>query len=109
MPIERLQALDNVEKEIASCIQIAGMLIVFNSSFNSILSNSQIIINSHVYAMQSGMALQELSKDKASMKAVENHTSQFLKTLSHVEGELSKHINYLTQVSTGNYIFKKSF
>ena len=59
--------------------------------------------------MQSGMALQELSKDKASMKAVENHTSQFLKTLSHVEGELSKHINYLTQVSTGNYIFKKSF
>jgi len=47
------------------------------------------------------MALQELSKDKASMKAVENHTSQFLKTLSHVEGELSKHINYLTQVSTG--------
>ena len=24
MPIERLQALDNVEKEIASCIQSAG-------------------------------------------------------------------------------------
>ena len=31
MPIERLQALDNVEKEIASCIQIAGMLIVFKT------------------------------------------------------------------------------
>nr|CAG4635226.1 EOG090X0LXA [Alona affinis] len=71
MPIDRLQALDNVEKEIASCIQIAGQ------------------------------ALLELSKDKASMKAVESQTSQFLKTLSHVEGELSKHINYLTQVSTG--------
>nr|CAG4642236.1 EOG090X0LXA [Eurycercus lamellatus] len=71
MPIERLQALDNVEKEIASCIQSAGQ------------------------------ALMELSKDKASMKQVEGHTSQFLKTLSHVEGELSKHINYLTQVSTG--------
>lgn len=43
----------------------------------------------------------ELSKDKSSMKQVEMHTTQFLKTLSHVEGELSKHINYLTQVSTG--------
>ena len=43
----------------------------------------------------------ELSKDKASMKQVEMHTNQFLKTLNHVEGELSKHINYLTQVSTG--------
>ena len=71
MPIERLQALDNVEKEIASCIQSAGQ------------------------------ALMELSKDKPSMKQVEGHTSQFLKTLSHVEAELSKHINYLTQVSTG--------
>lgn len=29
MPIERLQALDNVEKEIASCIQIAGMLVKY--------------------------------------------------------------------------------
>ncbi|XP_046447067.1 mediator of RNA polymerase II transcription subunit 11-like [Daphnia pulex] len=72
MPIERLQALDNVEKEIASCIQSAGQ------------------------------ALTELSKDKASMKQVESHTSLFLKTLNHVEGELSKHINYLTQVSTGS-------
>nr|CAG4649876.1 EOG090X0LXA [Scapholeberis mucronata]SVE94034.1 EOG090X0LXA [Scapholeberis mucronata] len=71
MPIERLQALDNVEKEIASCIQSAGQ------------------------------ALLELSKDKASMKQVESHTSQFLKTLNHVEAELSRHINYLTQVSTG--------
>ena len=26
----------------------------------------------------------ELSKDKASMKQVESHTSQFLKTLNHV-------------------------
>jgi mediator of RNA polymerase II transcription subunit 11 len=75
MPIERLQALDNVEKEIASCIQSAGQ------------------------------ALMELSKDKPSMKQVEGHTSQFLKTLSHVEAELSKHINYLTQVSTGNNVY----
>lgn len=51
----------------------------------------------------------ELSKDKASMKQVEMHTNQFLKTLNHVEGELSKHINYLTQVSTGKYIIRLNF
>lgn len=56
-----------------------------------------------------GQALLELSKDKASMKQVEGHTSQFLKTLSHVEGELSKHINYLTQVSTGCFCFVCQF
>merc|ERR1712137_1072820 len=48
-----------------------------------------------------GQGLMELSKDKPSMKQVEGHTSQFTKTLSHVEAELSKHINYLSQVSTG--------
>ena len=61
----------------------------------------------------SGQGLLELSKDKPSMKQVEGHTSQFLKTLSHVEGELSKHINYLTQVSTGKnndfYLFEWKF
>lgn len=45
----------------------------------------------------------ELSKDKPSQKQVESHTALFLKTLNHVEGELSKHINYLTQVSTGKW------
>lgn len=31
MPLERLQALDNVEKEIASCIQSAGKnLLIIN-------------------------------------------------------------------------------
>ena len=48
-----------------------------------------------------GQALSELGKDKASMKQVEGNTAQFLKTLSHVEQELSRHISYLTQVSTG--------
>lgn len=48
-----------------------------------------------------GQALSELGKDKASMKQVEGNTAQFLKTLSHVEQELSRHIGYLTQVSTG--------
>lgn len=51
----------------------------------------------------------ELSKDKPSMKQVEGHTSQFTKTLSHVEAELSKHINYLSQVSTGTEIEPNSF
>ena len=31
MPIERLQALDNVEKEIAGCIQSAGMKLTLNN------------------------------------------------------------------------------
>ena len=90
MPIERLQALDNVEKEIASCIQSAGMEMLY-----------LILKPSVIHLENEGQALTELSKDKASMKQVESHTSLFLKTLNHVEGELSKHINYLTQVSTG--------
>ena len=49
-----------------------------------------------------GQALMELGKEKASMKQVEGNTAQFLKTLSHVEQELSRHIGYLTQVSTGS-------
>nr|CAG4641393.1 EOG090X0LXA [Eulimnadia texana] len=69
--MERLQALDSVEKEIANALQCAGQ------------------------------SLLELSKDKPSMKQVESHASQFHKALNHVESELSKHINYLTQVSTG--------
>jgi len=35
MPIERLQALDNVEKEIASCVQIAGMLLFKNLTYSN--------------------------------------------------------------------------
>lgn len=48
-----------------------------------------------------GQALQELSKDKPSMKQVESHTTNFIKTLEGVESGLTKQINYLTQVSTG--------
>jgi len=70
-PMDRLQALDNVERDILSVLQSAGS------------------------------ALTELSKDKPSVKQLDNHTSHFLKTLNHVEIELAKHINYLTQVSTG--------
>ena len=43
MPIERLQALDNVEKEIASCIQSAGRKICnMVKLFQLITSNSTI-------------------------------------------------------------------
>jgi len=70
-PMERLTALDSVEKDILNCLQSAGQ------------------------------ALAELSKEKPSIKQVDGHTSHFLKTLNHVEVELGKHINYLTQVSTG--------
>lgn len=48
-----------------------------------------------------GQSLQELGKDKSSLKAAENHTSQFLKHLNSVEKKLSDQIQYLTQVSTG--------
>lgn len=91
MPIERLQALDNVEKEIATCIQSAGNIGVRQISW---------FLNGYV-SFVTGQAVQELSKDKPSQKQVEGHTNQFIKTLSRLENELSQHINYLTQVSTG--------
>lgn len=48
-----------------------------------------------------GQALTELSKDKPANKQVEAHVAQFRQTLTNVETELAKQINYLTQVSTG--------
>lgn len=45
-------------------------------------------------------SLSLLGKDKPAMKQVENNTQTFLKTLQNVEGNLSKHIIYLSQVST---------
>ena len=52
-------------------------------------------------SLPSGQALQELSKDKPSLKQVDGHAATFLKTLGNVDKELGKQINYLTQVSTG--------
>lgn len=57
-----------------------------------------------VFLTFEGQALQELSKDKPSMKQVESHTTNFIKTLEGVESGLTKQINYLTQVSTGETI-----
>ncbi|XP_054284444.1 mediator of RNA polymerase II transcription subunit 11-like [Macrosteles quadrilineatus] len=70
-PMERIQTLDAIEKDIILCLQSAGH------------------------------ALMELSKDKSSLKQAESHSNQFLKTLHHVESKLTEQINYLTQVSTG--------
>ncbi|XP_071517071.1 mediator of RNA polymerase II transcription subunit 11 [Panulirus ornatus] len=70
-PMDRLQALDTIEKDIATVLQSAGQ------------------------------ALTELSKDKPANKQVEAHVNQFRQTLTNVETELAKQINYLTQVSTG--------
>lgn len=70
-PTERIQSLEQIEKDVVTCLQSAGE------------------------------ALKELSKEKSSLKQVEGHTHQFLKALTHVESKLSEQINYLTQVSTG--------
>ncbi|XP_030759732.1 mediator of RNA polymerase II transcription subunit 11 isoform X2 [Sitophilus oryzae] len=70
-PMERIQVLDSIEKDIITCLNSAGQ--VFS----------------------------ELSKEKSSLKQAENHTQTFLKTLGSVENKLTDQINYLTQVSTG--------
>ncbi|XP_022700499.1 keratin, type I cytoskeletal 9-like isoform X1 [Varroa jacobsoni] len=66
----KLKELDDIEKEVAGALQSAGL------------------------------ALVELGKEKPSMKQVESNASNFIKTLQGVENGLSKHIIYLTQVST---------
>ena len=61
-----------------------------------------------VYVLFAGQALTELSREKTTGKQVEIHTTHFLKTLESVENGLSKHISYLTQVSTSKWAgFKK--
>lgn len=59
---------------------------------------SQLILFVYIFP---GQVLQELGKDKSSLKNAENHTTCFLKSLNQVETKLSEQINYLTQVSTG--------
>ncbi|KAL7298120.1 hypothetical protein TKK_0009123 [Trichogramma kaykai] len=70
-PMERIQTLETIEKDIITCLHNAGQ--VFN----------------------------ELSKEKPNSKQAETGTHQFIKTLGVVESKLSEQINYLTQVSTG--------
>uniref|UniRef100_A0A8C4N8E9 Mediator of RNA polymerase II transcription subunit 11 n=1 Tax=Eptatretus burgeri TaxID=7764 RepID=A0A8C4N8E9_EPTBU len=68
---ERLRSLEEVEKEIASILQNAGF------------------------------AIQELAKDKPVERQLERFYAQFHSSLSRVETELTGHIRYLTQVTTG--------
>ncbi|XP_063702845.1 mediator of RNA polymerase II transcription subunit 11 [Culicoides brevitarsis] len=70
-PLDKIEILDSIEKDIITCLTSAGSV------------------------------LQELGKDKSSLKSVENHTTQFLKSLNLVETKLTEQVNYLTQVSTG--------
>jgi len=51
--------------------------------------------------LSAGQAITELAKDKPTVKSVESHTTNFLKLLETVDNSLSRQINYLTQVSTG--------
>lgn len=68
---DRLAKLESIEKELANAMASAAQ------------------------------AMTELAKDKPVLKSVENNTSAFLKSLTQVEADLSKQIQYLTQVSSG--------
>ncbi|XP_035215173.1 mediator of RNA polymerase II transcription subunit 11-like [Stegodyphus dumicola] len=70
-PAEKLKQLETLEKDLAAALHAASQAIL------------------------------ELSKEKPSVKQAETFSSTFLKTLENVESGLSKHITYLTQVSTG--------
>lgn len=92
-PLDKIVVLDSIEKEIISCLQSAGKTYKLYFSVQIFM-----FFPSPPYT---GQALQELGKDKSSLKNVESHTSQFVKSLKLVESTLSEQINYLTQVSTG--------
>lgn len=89
-PLDKIQVLDSIEKEIVNCVQSAG------NFYQQSKSKTRFYFNYFP-----GQSLQELSKEKSSQKAAETHTQAFLKSLSIVESKLSEQINYLTQVSTG--------
>lgn len=69
--MDSLKALDNIEKDLCNAIHSAGL------------------------------AIQELGKDKPSIKQVESHSNAFLKTLQSVESHIFQQILNLNQVSTG--------
>ncbi|KAM6949637.1 mediator of RNA polymerase II transcription subunit 11 [Aplochiton taeniatus] len=71
MANERLRALEDVEKEIATILQCAGNIVL------------------------------ELSKDKHNASLLDRQLGQFQGSVNRVETELSSQIRYLTQVATG--------
>uniref|UniRef100_A0A3Q1GDD8 Mediator of RNA polymerase II transcription subunit 11 n=2 Tax=Acanthochromis polyacanthus TaxID=80966 RepID=A0A3Q1GDD8_9TELE len=71
MANERLKALEDTEKEIASVLQCAGNIVL------------------------------ELSKDKPNGSFLDRQLVQFQTSVNRVENELTSQIRYLTQVATG--------
>ena len=69
---ERLKQLESIEQELSKSLHSAGL------------------------------AIQELSKDKPSLKQVETHSMAFVRSLEKVEVDISKQITYLNKVSTGS-------
>merc|ERR1712183_875244 len=70
-PMAKMNQLDNVEKEVVSCLHTAGM------------------------------ALTEVGKDKPSQKQVDLLVTQFMNSLQTIDTSLTENIKYLSQVSTG--------
>lgn len=113
--MERIQILDDIEKDIITCLQCAGknyfkMQYNLTDLFEGLdikiqqfyyIADHFVVAQTNCEILVSAQALLELSKEKSGQKQAETNTSQFLRTLSQVESKLSDQINYLTQVSTG--------
>merc|ERR1712002_574099 len=72
VPVDRLEQLNEIEKEIVEALRNAGA------------------------------SLQELSKDNITKKNAEQTSTAYIKSLQKIETDLLKQINYLSQVATGN-------
>ena len=70
VPVDRLEQLNDIEKEIVESLKNAGA------------------------------SLQELSKDNITKKNAEQTSTAYIKSLQKIETDLLKQINYLSQVST---------
>ncbi|CAK9297131.1 unnamed protein product [Gordionus sp. m RMFG-2023] len=70
-PLENINKLEEVEKQIAQILQYSGLL------------------------------LNEMSKEKSVAKQVENLNNQFTKEIEKVYIELLSNINYLVEISSG--------
>ena len=68
VPVDRLEQLNEIEKEIVDAMKNAGA------------------------------SLQELSKDNATKKQTEISSTAYIKNLQKIESDLLKQINYLSQV-----------
>merc|ERR1712002_732855 len=72
VPVDRLEQLNDIEKEIVESLENCGA------------------------------SLQELSKDNVTKKNAEQTSTAYIKSLQKIESDLLKQINYLSQVATGN-------